>query len=116
MLGFASASACHWGSRQSMGQAYNILNRESGGRGAGERKAPIRNSRRNAFESSVDVLGLRCCSPSRAIQNNSGSVKYPPRWLRYRLNAEDAVQIGGRHVNVDLLGMWWRAPVLVLCL
>ena len=64
----------------------------------------------------VDVLGLRRCSPGRAFRTIQDTVKYLRRWLRYRLNPEDAVQIGRRHVDVNLLGLWWSAPVVVLCL
>ena len=34
--------------------------------------------------------------------------------VSYRHNPEDVVQNGRRHVDVNLLGMWWSAPVVVL--
>jgi hypothetical protein len=55
-------------------------------------------------------------APVSLIQNNSGHLKYLSRAVSYRHNPEDVVQNGRRHVDVNLLGMWWSAPVLVLCL
>jgi hypothetical protein len=52
-------------------------------------------------------------SPFRTIQD---TFKYLSRGVSYRRNPEDAVQNGRRHVDVNLLGMWWSAPVVVLCL
>jgi hypothetical protein len=54
--------------------------------------------------------------PSSLFRTIQDALKYLPRGLRYCLNPEDVVQIGRRHVDVNLLGMWWSAPVVVLCL
>jgi len=53
-------------------------------------------------------------APVSLIQNNSGHLKYLSRAVSYRHNPEDAVQNGRRHVDVNLLGMWWSPPVVVL--
>jgi hypothetical protein len=53
-------------------------------------------------------------APVSLIQNNSGHLKYLSRAVSYRHNPEDVVQNGRRHVDVNLLGMWWSAPVVVL--
>ena len=49
-------------------------------------------------------------APVSLIQNNSGHLKYLSRAVSYRHNPEDAVQNGRRHVDVNLLGMWWSPP------
>src|SRR3954453_7072739 len=74
----------------------------------------LRTGRRRAFE--VDVLGFRLRLLSSLFRTIQDTLKYIPRRLRYCLNPEDAVQNGRRHVDVNLLGMWWSAPVVVLCL
>ena len=74
----------------------------------------LRTGRRRAFE--ADVLGFRLRLLSSLFRTIQDTLKYLSRGLRYRHNPEDAVQNGRRHVDVNLLGMWWSAPVVVLCL
>src|SRR4030081_984369 len=58
----------------------------------------------------------RRITPRSLFRTIQDTLKYLPRGLCYCHNHEDAAQNGRRHVDVNLLGMWWSAPVLVLCL
>jgi len=70
----------------------------------------------DGFNAVADVLGARSRIPISLFRTIQDTLKYLPRGLRYCLNPEDAVQNGRRHVDVNLLGMWWSASVVVLCL
>jgi hypothetical protein len=64
----------------------------------------------------VDVLGPRASPPQHH------SEQFRTLLSTYRVSSiivailRNAVQNGRRHVDVNLLGMWWSAAVVVLCL
>ena len=53
-------------------------------------------------------------APGSLFRTIQDTLKYLSRAVSYRNNLEDAMQNGRRHVDVNLLGMWWSAPVVVL--